>query len=114
LPEVNQDHLGLYEWRIEGIGCYIGQYTHVRRPRREYGLNVGRLLSGRPYRTRKPDGFRPIHKALARAVRGGHRVTLLLLENQAAKIDRNRREGELIMDRRVQAAFGGLPVLNSN
>lgn len=104
---------GIYEWRIEGSGCYIGQYTHVRRPRREYGLNVGRILTRRPYRTGKPGGFRGIHIQLADAVKAGHCITLTLLENQPMKADRNRRERELIAQRRAEAEAGGLPVLNS-
>lgn len=105
---------GIYEWRIEGVGCYIGQYTHARRPRREYGLNVGRLLAGHPYRKGNPEGFRRIHRQLAKAMEDPRLITLTLLENQPVKADRNRRERELIAQRRAEAEAGGLPVLNSN
>jgi hypothetical protein len=104
---------GLYEWRIEGVGIYIGQYKKVTRPRREYGLNVGRLLTGRPYRKAKPEGFRAIHCALAQAVRDKLTVTLRLLENEPDKEARNRRERQLISERRASAERGGLPILNS-
>ena len=105
---------GLYEWRIEGVGCYIGQYTRSTRPRREYALNVGRILTKRPYRKSKPEGFRVIHVRLADAARCGRSVKLSLIENVLDKADRNRREREMIADRRREAARGGLPVLNGN
>ena len=57
IPGVRSDVPGLYEWRIAGVGCYIGQYTHARRPRREYGLNVGRILASRPYQRATQRGF---------------------------------------------------------
>jgi hypothetical protein len=37
---------GIYEWRIDGVDTYIGRYTYPSRPRREFGLNVARLLTG--------------------------------------------------------------------
>ena len=89
---------GIYEWRIEGVGTYIGKYGRIRRPTKEYGRNVARLLSGRPYRTGKPDGYRAIHYALAEAVRVGRPIILTILENVAP--DRiNQREQELIRER---------------
>lgn len=105
---------GLYEWRIEGLGVYIGQYTRRSRHRREYRLNVLRLLNGHPYRKKDPYGFRSVHHALATAVREGRRITLTIIENQADKSERNRREQELIRIRRREAECGGLPVLNSD
>ena len=111
---VSSDMPGLYEWRIEGAGCYIGQYTHVLRPRREYGLNIGRILAEKPYRKGKPEGFRLIHRELAKAVQAGRSITLTLLENHVLKADRNRRERELIVERRSEAVVTGLRVLNSD
>lgn len=111
---VDPERPGIYEWRIEGVGVYIGQYGRARRPRSEYKNNVSNILSGRPYRKGKPDGFRAIHRELAEAVRRGYHVTLTLLENVADKSSRNRRERELIADRRKEEDEGGLPVLNSN
>jgi len=57
-PGVDPELPGLYEWRIDGVGIYVGQFTHASRPRREYGLNVGRLLAGRPYRKATPNNPR--------------------------------------------------------
>lgn len=105
---------GIYEWQIEDVGLYIGQYTRSTRPRGEYGKNLVNLLNGRPYRKGKPDKFRTIHHQLAQAVREGRRITLFLVENVAEKSARNQRERELIAERRRAAAQGGLPVLNSN
>jgi hypothetical protein len=110
---VNPKLPGLYEWRIEGVGCYIGQYTRVSRPRRQYERNVLRLLAGLFYRPSDPNGFRRIHRALAEARKARHVVTLTLLENQGTKENRNRRERELIKERQAQAKLGGLLVLNS-
>ena len=103
---------GLYEWRIESVGVYIGQYTRGRRPNREYALNVARLAACQPYRKAKPDGFRHIHRALADAVNRGLPITRTLLENQTSKELRNAREQVLIAERRIEATKGGLPVLN--
>jgi hypothetical protein len=88
--------------------------SKARRPKREYGLNVGRLLAERPYRRGNPDGFRRIHRELAKAAKDRVSITLALLENEADREQRNRRERELIAQRRAEAAVGGLPVLNSN
>ena len=94
---------GLYEWRIErhdleGHDSYIGKYKRIKRPTREYGRNVRRLLEGRSYRLNKPDGFRRIHRELAEAHRAGRKITLIILEN-AQESEINRRERELIAKR---------------
>lgn len=103
---------GIYEWRIEEIGVYIGQYTSVTRPRRAYEVSVSRIQNGKPYRKGNPTGFRQIHRALEKAVQDGRRITLTIVENQIDKIERNRRERELIAERRRESLQGGLPVLN--
>ena len=113
VPGVSSDLPGIYEWHIEGIGCYIGQYTHAQRPRNEYRLNIERILCQRPYRLGKPEGFRLIHVELARAAQSRQKITLTLLENHVIKADRNRRERELIAERRADATITGLRVLNS-
>lgn len=114
LPGVDCKLPGLYEWRIEQVGIYVGQYTRSTRPRREYGKNVANILSNRPYRKGKPTAFRAVHQQLAQAVRDQRRITLTILENEIDKAARNRLERELIMQRRREADQGGLPVLNSN
>jgi hypothetical protein len=47
---VREDVPGIYEWHIEGVGSYIGQYGRIGRPTKEYGRNVTRLLNGQHYR----------------------------------------------------------------
>lgn len=94
-PGATLDRPGIYEWRIEGVGSYIGKFGSKSRPLNHYRRNVARLLDGRPYRKSKPDAFRHIHHALAAAVTAGTPVTLKILENPSAT-DINRRELELI------------------
>lgn len=49
-------------------------------------------MAERPYRKGKPDGFREIHRELANTVKAKRPITLMLLENQPEKADRNRRK----------------------
>lgn len=88
---------GIYEWRIDGVGTYIGKYTRATRPFREYALNVARIQQGRPYRSRKPNGFRRIHRELA-AAKGRVAITLTILENVAPE-RLAIREAEVIRER---------------
>jgi hypothetical protein len=102
---------GIYEWRIEGVGCYIGKYTKIDRPKSHYARKVGHLLAGRPYRPADPNGFRRIHRALAEAVTAERRITLSILENvEPGRL--HAREKELIADRRHAMAAAGLISLN--
>jgi len=78
---VTLDLPGIYAWKIEGSGVYVGKYTHKFRPLREYDKNVRRLLSDEPYRPQNPNGFRRVHRALAKAVVEGLNVELHVLEN---------------------------------
>ena len=87
---------GIYEWRIDGAGSYIGQYRWISRPTTHYGRNLVKLFNGLPDRNRSPNGFRGIHKALADAHRDGRRIELIIVENVELKIERNRREQVLI------------------
>ncbi len=113
VPGVDPALPGIYEWRIEGVGCYIGQYTRSSRPRREYGKNVANIEVGRPYRKGNPNGFRKVHHSLHKAMKTHKRITLTIFENCIDKVVRNRREQALIALRRHEAEQGGLPVLNS-
>jgi hypothetical protein len=97
-PGVDEHLPGIYEWEIEGIGSYIGKYTRISRPKKRYGRNVSRILNDEPYWPSKRDGFRLIHRVLAKAYSDGLRITLTILENVApSKI--NGRESELIAER---------------
>ena len=72
--------------------------TPTSRPHREYDRNVQKILTGRLYRPRKPEGFRPIHMELAEAVRSGRKVTLVLIENCEPETF-NAREMAVIRER---------------
>ena len=104
---------GIYEWRIKGVGVYVGKSTRLAGRKREYPNNVRKLISGLPYRKGNPDGFRPAHRELARAYKCGTAVTFSVLETCAPKL-LNERERFWIRRRRDEAAAGGSPVLNSN
>lgn len=100
---VSLDSPGIYAWKIESIGVYVGKYTHSSRPLREYNRNVTRLLGGKSYRRQNPAGFRRVHRALARAVADGLSIELHILENCSAS-DLNEREKHFIST----MAFGNL------
>lgn len=104
---VRVDIPGIYEWHIEGIGSYFGQYGSIKRPTRQYSRNVAHLLNGQPYRLRQADGFRGVHRALESAYRRRAQITLTILENVPSKIARNQRERELIATRGVLNASRG-------
>jgi hypothetical protein len=95
---VDPDKHGIYEWKIQGRGSYIGKYTVFRRRRRQYRRNISNLLAGRPYRKGNPDRFRRIHRELKDAHLNGLLITLVLLEN-VDPADIYRREEELIAER---------------
>jgi hypothetical protein len=94
------DRPGIYEWRIEGVGSYIGKFTKKGRPLNDYQRNVARLIDRKPYRPKRPEAFRHIHRVLATAVSSGTPVTLIIVENPPLP-DINRRERELIRLRGV-------------
>ncbi len=88
---------GIYVFVIEDVGIYVGKYTRPSRYKREYSNNVEKLRTGQPYRDDNPNGFRRIHRALARAVEtDGQNISLLLIENWDDEGSGQRRERELI------------------
>lgn len=93
-PSVDCSKPGIYRWEIEGAGVYIGKYTRIRRPTKEYRRNVVRRLKGLPSHHRN-GRFRHGHPALAEAVKEGRRITLTILAN-AEPADLHRREQEFI------------------
>lgn len=110
---IDPEQPGLFAWRIEGLGTYIGQYTRPSVPRLAYGANVSKLLNGEPYRKGKPDEFRVVHRRLHQAIKEEKQITLIFLENISDKPSRNRRKRELIAELQRKADRDGLPVLNS-
>ncbi len=79
---VDPEKPGIYVFVIEGQGIYVGKYTLPYRYKSEYANNVKKLLSGKSYRPKNPDGFRKIHRALAKAVgTEKQKISLILIEN---------------------------------
>ena len=103
---------GIYEWRIEGVGLYVGQSRRLASRLREYPNNVRKLIAKAPYRKGKPDGFRAIHKSLMDAHERKIAVAFSVLEI-CERGDLNAQERHWIKRRRQEEADGGLRVLNS-
>ena len=110
-PGVDDKQPCLYEWRIEGVGVYIGQCENIKRPRSQFGGTLFDLLNRLQYGKSQRDASQRFHQELRKAL-GIHAITLTLLENVRDKSRRNQREREVMEDRRKAALQGGLPVLN--
>jgi hypothetical protein len=78
---VDERKPGIYQWTIEGVGSYIGKYSHIDRPKKQYGRNVENKINVRPYRRSNEEGFRRIHEALAEAVKKNRKIQLRILQN---------------------------------
>jgi hypothetical protein len=78
---IDLERPGIYEWRIEGAGCYIGKSKRLRARLREYPNNLRKMIAGLPYRAGKPEAFRRVHHELHAALAAGRSVTLTVLEN---------------------------------
>jgi hypothetical protein len=115
-----EDHPGVYEWVIDTVGCYVGRFSAIGRPRKRYTRNLRHQLAGRPYHIHgRP--YRLIHRAQYEAFIKGIPCTLYIRENIAPYANRSERDGLLndlervwIDLRRREASAGGLPVLNGN
>lgn len=88
---VTPDLPGIYEWRIEGVGSYIGKYTHSRRPLKEYAKHVRNQFHGGHYRPNNPLGWRRIHVELYQACMSRKKIELIFIENCLPQ-DLNERE----------------------
>ncbi len=78
---IDLDLPGIYEWRIEGSGSYIGKSKRLKRRLREYPNNVRKLALNLPYRAGKPTSFRAIHHEMFRAHVDGRPVVFSVIEN---------------------------------
>lgn len=103
---------GIYEWRIEGVGAYVGKALTLRKRIRAYPNNVRRMLKGLHWHGDPTREYRPIHKALHAAHIAGTPVQISVLESCESS-NRAAREQYWIKRRRSEAATGGLPVLNA-
>lgn len=88
---VDTDLPGIYEWRIEGAGSYIGRYTYSSRPFGDYARHVRDLFLGDIYKPSDPDGWRRIHHELYAALLDGREIELIFVENCSAD-DLNERK----------------------
>jgi hypothetical protein len=93
---VDPERSGIYIFVIDGLGTYVGKYTRPSRYRIEYSKNVRRILNNEPYRPNNPDGFRHVHRILAKAVREGKATSLILFENWEDEREGRDRESFLI------------------
>ena len=63
MPGVNDTLPFIYEFRIKGVGSYIGETGNPKRAKRHYRRKVRMLLNDKPVRHRR------VHRALAEAHR---------------------------------------------
>jgi hypothetical protein len=106
IPCVDLTRSGIYRWVIEGAmpdgsdGIYIGKYSRIRRPTKEYRRNVARIQKGLESH-HKSGKFRRVHHALADAIRDGRRITLTILANANRGDDLNQCEQAFIRSERA-------------
>lgn len=102
--KVNEGKALIYMWEIHDeddtlTGRYVGKAKGgSKRPRRHYKRNVRRLLQNRPYRKSNPEGYRKVHRHLAKADRLGHKITLSFLCNVDDSENINDVEQRLIKE----------------
>ena len=106
---------GIYEWRIEGIGIYVGKARELHSRIGNYPNNVRRMMEGLPWHGDPTKKYRPIHHALRRAYDEGLEVSVVVLETcDSDPNTRKRLERVWIDRRRSEEQAGGPKVLNSN
>lgn len=113
-PEFDIRAPGIYEWRIEGLGIYVGLTEQKLRTRiRAYRNNVRRHLAGSDYHGQAGGKYRVIHEAMKQAREEGRTVTVTVLQNCEKDLALLMLcEGEWIAKRRCEEAAGGPKVLN--
>ena len=102
---------GIYEWRIEGVGLYIGKALKLKSRIRAYPNNVRRLIAGEHWHGDPSREYRIIHKALRAAHDERVAVVVIVLEN-CHRDDRTMREQHWISRRLAEHRDGGLRLLN--
>lgn len=106
------DQPGIYEWRIEGIGIYVGKALRLKRRLAHYPNNVLRMIQGLPWHSNPTKDYRAIHHALRRAYEEKLSVSVTVLETCTADV-RKAREDHWVAVRRAEASSGGPVVLNA-
>jgi hypothetical protein len=104
---------GIYEWRIEGIGLYVGKAKNLQSRIRAYPNNVRRMIDGEPWHGNPKRAYRRVHHELRRAYEDGVAVVVTVLEICDPDV-RAERETHWIAIRQRESLIGGLPLLNSN
>ncbi|WP_213981640.1 GIY-YIG nuclease family protein [Sphingomonas sp. dw_22] len=104
---------GIYEWRIAGVGIYVGKAKTLRRRIRDYPNNVRRMINGLAWHGNSSKDYRQIHHELRRAYDSGTQVSVAVLEI-CDPSSRAERERHWIEQRRKEHLAGGPRVLNSN
>jgi hypothetical protein len=112
LDQFDLDQAGIYEWRIDGIGLYVGKAKRLRSRLRAYPNNVRRMLQGLHWHGNPDRSYRPIHLDLRYGYDNGNLISLSILENCEPEI-RNARERYWIGLRKQEEAAGGPRVLNA-
>jgi len=110
--ELDLKQSGIYEWRIEGVGLYVGKAKTLRSRIRHYPNNVRRMIDGKPWRGNSNRDFRDVHYHLRQAYDDGTGVTVAVLELCEPAI-RAERERYWIERRREEHKAGGPQVLNA-
>jgi hypothetical protein len=106
------DRPGIYEWRIAGVGIYVGKAKALRRRLRDYPNNVRRIVDGLAWHGNPKKNYRQIHHALRDAYEAGLRISVVVLE-VCHPDARAERERYWIERRRKEQENGGPKVLNS-
>jgi hypothetical protein len=112
-PNFDRNRSGIYEWRIDGVGVYVGQAKDLAKRMRAYPNNVRKILAKLPWRKGSDRPYRPVHYALRDAHDADKEVTFSILENCEPNC-LNKCEQYWIKRRREELASTGLRVLNSN
>lgn len=110
--ELNLDQPGIYEWRIEGFGVYVGKALRLTRRLSHYPNNIRRMLQGLPWHGNSARDYRTIHHALRQAYEKQLAISVTVLE-VCSRDMRSEREQYWIKLRRAEEASGGLKVLNA-
>ena len=110
-PNASLDEPGIYEWRIDGGGVYVGASRYLKKQIGAYPRNVANLISGGNWHGQPGRSFRPVHKGLSDAYRERRSVSVVVLENCAASALLERKRFWLALRRNEEAA-GGPAVLN--
>jgi hypothetical protein len=104
---------GIYEWRIAGVGIYVGKALTLRKRINAYPNNVRRMIEGLPWHGSPGRHYRAIHYHLRHAYDGDIPVSVAVLE-LCNPSERSEREKRWVAQRRKEHLAGGPRVINSN